>query len=723
MSHHDHQRLHALDAVRGFALLLGVAFHAALSFMPGWPPGLWAMQDNSPSAFLGAAAFVSHAFRMTLFFFIAGYFARLLHGRLGTAGFWKNRALRIGVPLVAGWVVLFPLISAVWLAGLTKVFGGALPEMPGMPKVAGAFPLTHLWFLYQLLQFYALALLLAGLVARLDRGQALRGLADRAVASVLRLPVVAVVVLALPVACALLPLPNWFYWTGIPTPDQTLIPQVAPLVGYGTAFATGWLVHRSAGALPALARHWLPNLLAGALAAAWMLASMRTTPMAPDGVPAEPLVLFDGAVLTKSGFALMHGIAAWGLALGLTGAALRWLDGYSPVRRYVADASYWIYLAHLPVVAALQVWVGHWPLHWSLKYPFVLVASLAVLFASYHWLVRPTLIGQLLNGRRVRRGKGDSPRPEPPSPAPHPTRSSATRDGASPVASLQGITRSFGGVVALDRVELQLRHGELLALLGPNGAGKTTAISLWLGLLEPDAGRVELLGGPPQETARRQGLGAMMQDVELPRELTPRELVRLASSYYADPLDLDECLRRAGATAFADRAYGKLSGGQKRLAQFAVAICGQPRVLFLDEPSVGLDVQAREALWASIRGLLATGCSIVLTTHYLEEAEALADRVAVIAKGRLVASGSVDEMRALVARRQVSCETRLDEAEVAAWPGVQEVRRERNRLHLTAIDAERVVRRLLDQDPALSRLEVREAGLNEAFNTLTKEAA
>src|SRR5690606_18269274 len=152
-------------------------------------------------------------------------------------------------------------------------------------------------------------------------------------------------------------------------------------------------------------------------------------------------------------------------------------------------------------------------------------------------------------------------------------------------------------------------------------------------------------------------------------------------------------------------------------------ICGQPRVLFLDEPSVGLDVQAREVLWASIRGLLATGCSIVLTTHYLEEAEALADRVAVIAKGRLVASGSVDEMRALVARRQVSCETRLDEAEVAAWPGVQEVRRERNRLHLTAIDAERVVRRLLDQDPALSRLEVREAGLNEAFNTLTKEAA
>ena len=722
MSHHDLQRLHALDAVRGFALLLGVAFHAALSFMPGWPPGLWAMKDSSPSAFLGDAAFVSHVFRMTLFFFIAGYFARLLHGRLGTAGLLKNRALRIGLPLVAGWVVLFPLVSAVWIAGLTKVFGGSMPDMPAMPKVAGAFPLIHLWFLYLLLQCYGLVLLVAALVARIDRGQALRTLADRVFSSLLRLPVAGLFVLALPVAGALLPLSNWFYWTGIPTPDQSLLPQAAPLVGYGTAFVVGWLLHRSTDGLAALARHWLPNLLAGAFAVTWMLLSMRASPAAPDGLPADPLLLFEGVVLTKAGFALMHGVAAWGLALGLTGAALRYLDGYSPLRRYVADASYWLYLAHLPVVAALQVWVGHWSLHWSLKYPFILATSLALLFASYHWLVRPTLIGQLLDGRRVRRSAGDAPQPGPPSPAPRPTRSTQAQDATS-VATLQGISRSFGGVVALDRFELQLRRGELLALLGPNGAGKTTAISLWLGLLEPDAGTVDLLGGPPQETARRQGLGAMMQDVELPKELSPRELVRLASSYYADPLGLDECLARAGVAAFADRAYGKLSGGQKRLAQFAVAICGQPRVLFLDEPSVGLDVQARETLWSSIRGLLAGGCSVVLTTHYLEEAEALADRVAVIAKGRLVATGSVDEMRALVARRQISCDTRLTAAQVAAWPGVQEARRERDRLHLTATDAERVVRRLLDEDPALARLEVREAGLNEAFNALTREAA
>ncbi len=140
MHHADPQRLHALDAVRGFALLLGVAFHAALSFMPGWPPGIWAMVDNSPSPFLADAAFVAHIFRMTLFFLLAGFFARLLHQRLGTGGFWKNRLLRIAVPLVAGWVLLYPLIMWIWIAGVSKSFGGHPPPMPEMPKTAGTFP-------------------------------------------------------------------------------------------------------------------------------------------------------------------------------------------------------------------------------------------------------------------------------------------------------------------------------------------------------------------------------------------------------------------------------------------------------------------------------------------------------------------------------------------------------------------------------------------------------
>jgi ABC-type multidrug transport system ATPase subunit len=202
-----------------------------------------------------------------------------------------------------------------------------------------------------------------------------------------------------------------------------------------------------------------------------------------------------------------------------------------------------------------------------------------------------------------------------------------------------------------------------------------------------------------------------------------RELIALASSYFRDPMPLEETLSRAGIAALAEKPYGKLSGGQKRQAQFAVAICGRPRVLFLDEPTVGLDVQAREVLWLNVRILLAEGCSIVLTTHYLEEAEALASRVAVLARGRVIASGSVDEMRALVARRQISCETALDAEVVTRWPGVIEAQRKGARLHLMAADAEAVVRRLLSEDPGLRRLEVREAGLNEAFNELTREAA
>ena len=215
----------------------------------------------------------------------------------------------------------------------------------------------------------------------------------------------------------------------------------------------------------------------------------------------------------------------------------------------------------------------------------------------------------------------------------------------------------------------------------------------------------------------------MMQGVEMYKELKVRELIALSSSYYTNPLSVEETLRRAGISALANKAYGKLSGGQKRQAQFAVAICGRPRVLFLDEPSVGLDIQAREALWANVRMLLAEGCSIVLTTHYLEEAEALASRVAVLVKGRIVAAGSVDEMRALVARRQITCESGLAVEVVQQWPDVIEARRERGRLSIFAADAEAVVRRLLAEDPTLRRLEVREAGLSEAFTELTKEAA
>ncbi|MFT3807983.1 ABC transporter ATP-binding protein [Arenimonas sp.] len=291
------------------------------------------------------------------------------------------------------------------------------------------------------------------------------------------------------------------------------------------------------------------------------------------------------------------------------------------------------------------------------------------------------------------------------------------------VAQLRGVGKRYGETLALDGLDLAVMPGELLAVLGPNGAGKTTAMGLWLGTLQADTGLVQLMGGAPSDVHSRLGIGVMMQDVNLAPMLNAREHIALAASSYRDPLTVDAAVALAGIEAFADTRYNKLSGGQKRQVQFAVAIAGRPRLLFLDEPTVGLDVQAREAMWRAIRALIAEGCSIVLTTHYLEEAEALADRVAVMARGRLVAEGSVDDMRALVMRKSIRCASALDVESIRRWPGVVDAVRDARLVHVTAADAEAVVRRLLEADPALSHLEVRQASLAEAFTELTREAA
>ncbi len=289
------------------------------------------------------------------------------------------------------------------------------------------------------------------------------------------------------------------------------------------------------------------------------------------------------------------------------------------------------------------------------------------------------------------------------------------------LAELSGVHKRFGGTVALDGLDLAVGPRELLAVLGPNGAGKTTAISLLLGLQQPDAGTARLFAQPPQALAARRRIGVMMQEVFLAPELRVREQVDLVASYYPAPLDADDVLAQTHTTALARRPYGKLSGGQKRQVQLAMAIVGRPQLLFLDEPTVGLDPQARELLWTTLRDLVDQGASIVLTTHYLEEAEALADRVAVLAKGRLIASGSVSEVRALVARQQITCCTSLSVEEISSWPGVENVSRDQRGLHITTPHCETVVWRLLAADPDLTRLEVRRAGLAEAFAELTEE--
>lgn len=291
------------------------------------------------------------------------------------------------------------------------------------------------------------------------------------------------------------------------------------------------------------------------------------------------------------------------------------------------------------------------------------------------------------------------------------------------LAELSSVTKRFGAVVALDQLDLEVRRGELLAVLGPNGAGKTTAISLLLGLQQPDSGSARLFGGSPNRIEQRRQVGVMMQEAALAPELRVREQIDLAASYYPDPMIPDEALEITGTEPLRKRPYAKLSGGQKRQVQFALAVVGRPRLLFLDEPTVGLDVQSREMVWATLRRLVGDGCSIVLTTHYLEEAEALADRVAVLAKGRLIATGTVSEMRGLVVRKRITCRTTLTPEEVATWPDVQTAACDQHGLHITASNTENVVRRLLASDEDLQDLEVQRAGLAEAFTELTQEAA
>ena len=290
------------------------------------------------------------------------------------------------------------------------------------------------------------------------------------------------------------------------------------------------------------------------------------------------------------------------------------------------------------------------------------------------------------------------------------------------LAELAGVSKRFGKIVALDGLDLRIRSGELFALLGQNGAGKTTAISLLLGLQQPDAGRSMLFGRSPLEIEARRRIGVMMQEAALVPELRVREQIELVASYYPDPMTPAAAMQLTHTESLAERPYGKLSGGQKRQVQFALAICGRPKLLFLDEPTVGLDIQSRELMWSMLRRLVSEGASIVLTTHYLEEAEALADRVAVLAKGRVIASGTVNEMRALVVRKQISCSSSLSVEQIRKWKEVQNVRRDHKGLQITAGNVEAVVRQFLAEDEDLQDLEIHRAGLAQTFTELTQES-
>ena len=290
----------------------------------------------------------------------------------------------------------------------------------------------------------------------------------------------------------------------------------------------------------------------------------------------------------------------------------------------------------------------------------------------------------------------------------------------SVVASLERVSKRYGEVWALNEVSLEVRAGEVVAVLGPNGAGKTTAVNLLLGLLEPTQGTARLFGGEPRAALSRMRIGAMLQISGVPETLKVREHLELFGSYYPHPLALEEVVRVAGLGGLEGRAYGALSGGQKQRLHFALALCGDPDLLFLDEPTVGLDAASRRAFWEQIRAFTELGKTVVLTTHYLEEADALADRIVVISEGERLTEGTPAAIKSKVAGRRVRCVTRLRREEIADLPGVSAVAREGTGLELLVTEAEPVVRELLRRDPDLRGLEVSDASLEEAFFALTE---
>jgi ABC-2 type transport system ATP-binding protein len=296
------------------------------------------------------------------------------------------------------------------------------------------------------------------------------------------------------------------------------------------------------------------------------------------------------------------------------------------------------------------------------------------------------------------------------------------RPSSPPLACLRGAHKRFAALHAVRGIDLEVHAGELVALLGSNGAGKSTSIGLLLGLHWPDQGEALLSGRPANERAARQQIGVMLQSAGLPAALRVRELLDLFRRYYPAPRSIADCAALAGLEALLDRRYGQLSGGQQRRVQFALAICGRPRLLFLDEPTTGLDVEARQRLWRSIREMVDEGCGVLLTTHYLEEAEALADRVVVLQHGSVVAEGGVDEVRGRVGASRVRCRTALGAALVAQWSDVQTVSVTGARMEIVTARAEGVVARLLAADPQLADLEVQRAGLADAFLDITRRA-
>jgi ABC-2 type transport system ATP-binding protein len=286
---------------------------------------------------------------------------------------------------------------------------------------------------------------------------------------------------------------------------------------------------------------------------------------------------------------------------------------------------------------------------------------------------------------------------------------------------ISGLTVRYGATVAVDRLDLRIPTGKTVALLGPNGAGKSTILNAALGLLRPTDGGIRVLGREPQDAVRAGCVGAMLQHGGLPSEARVGEVVRLVRHSYPDPWPLDDLAVTAGIEGLLDREIDALSGGQRQRVLLAVALAGQAPLLVLDEPTSAMDVEGRRAVWSTMRSLAGRGHTILFATHHLDEADAVADRVVVVAGGRLVADGTAAEIKAGTTGRTVSFTAEPGRL-LEGLPGVTTATRTGDRVSLTTADVETTLRALLADGGRLPDLEVRGASLEEAVLSLTSPA-
>ncbi|MFC9338443.1 ATP-binding cassette domain-containing protein [Streptomyces sp. NPDC057020] len=289
----------------------------------------------------------------------------------------------------------------------------------------------------------------------------------------------------------------------------------------------------------------------------------------------------------------------------------------------------------------------------------------------------------------------------------------------APAVAFRAATKTYGAARALDGIDLTVRRGETVALLGRNGAGKSSTVSLLLGLDEPDSGHVELFGGAPALAVAAGRVGAMLQEGQATPRVTVREVVSFVARTYPAPMPVAEALALAGLTGFAERRVARLSGGQAQRVRFAIALVGSPELVVLDEPTSALDVEARQEFWEAMHGYARRGNTVLFSTHYLEEADAYADRIVVLDAGRIVADGTGEELKRAAGGSLVSFDLAGSPTEwLTALPGVTSVEVRKDRARLRTEDSDATVRALAARD-AIRSLEVTRASLHDAFLTLS----